>query len=102
MSDTENYTQKVIYWVHSQQYSQQHWETVAVEMLALENGDRGRAVVRLAQGLSAFHEHYRDAVVKSNNLLHEIITVAFEQVDWISVAHTFFADSEAEIRDESA
>ena len=101
MSDTEDYTQRVIYWVHSQQYSQQHWETVAAELLAQENGDQGRAIIRLAQGLSAFHEHYRDAVVKSNNLLHELITVAFEQVDWISVAQSFFTTPEAELIDES-
>lgn len=81
-------TERVIYWIHSQGYSQRHWATVATECLAQEHNDYEAAVRVLAEGLKSFHRQYRDAVVKPNNLLNELLSMALSEVDWTLVARS--------------
>lgn len=81
-----DYTEKVIYWIHHHEYSRQHWETVAKEMLAEDNGDRSISEPRLAQVIREFHMKFQDAVVKPGNVLYDFIDMAYIEVDWQAVA----------------
>ena len=71
-------------------YSKQHWDTVAQEYLVQEEGDLEKAVARLALSISGFHDQFRNAVVKPDNVLHEFVGLAFDCVDWVCVARSRF------------
>lgn len=86
------YTQIVIQWLREHEYSRQHWETVANEMRDKAKGDREKAIILLAEALEDFHHKYRDAVVKENNLLHTFISLGYHEVNWKSVASTWYPD----------
>ena len=83
-----SYTERVIYWIDAHHYSQQHWQTVAAEYLAQEEGQVDLAILRLAEALKSFHHQFQDAVVKPGNVLYEFIDLALDKVDWIAVAQS--------------
>lgn len=85
------YTERVIYWIDAHEYSKQHWQTVAAEFLAQEDGQLENAILRLAEGLKSFHHQFQDAVVKPGNVLYEFIDLALDKVDWLAVAKSRYS-----------
>ncbi|MSR88491.1 MAG: hypothetical protein EXS67_02415 [Candidatus Margulisbacteria bacterium] len=79
-------TQRIIYWLNHQDYSQQHWATVAAECLEKSCQNTEQATVLLSESLHQFHEKFRDAVVKPGNALHDFISMGLDEVDWEEVA----------------
>lgn len=92
----EQITARVVYWVEHHGYSRQHWETVAQEKLEEVAGDMNKAKILLARDMESFHYMYRDGVVKQDNVLHDILTMAFESVDWLDIANRFYPLKEAD------
>jgi len=86
------YTERVIFWIETHAYSKEHWETVAQEALAMYGGNVEQATIGLGESISQFHEKFRDAVVKPDNVLHDFVGMGFEQVDWKAVAEFVFAN----------
>jgi hypothetical protein len=80
------YTDKIIDWLDKERYSRDHWTVVSTEMMEKAGGDESEAIKLLAESLRSFHMKYRDAVVKQDNVLHDLLTDCLELVDWVSVA----------------
>lgn len=79
------YTEKIIFWIDHHQYSRQHWDTVANEVLA-EAGSMEDAIPRLGFAIRSFHIKFQDGVVKVGNVLYDLIDLAYMNVDWDAVA----------------
>jgi len=83
-----DYTSIVIRWLDYQEYSRMHWSDVAKDILLSCDANMDIAVVELARALRNFHHTYRDAVIKPDNLLCELVDTCFNQVDWEAVARS--------------
>ena len=90
------YTEKVIYWIRYHAYSKSHWQTVAQEVLGEVSGDMTEALPRLSFAIRAFHLKYQDAVIKAGNVLHDLVSIGYIEVDWDKVAQSVFDDMAAE------
>ena len=84
----EQITNMVIKWLDKHDYSKDHWKQVAKEMLEKNHNDKELAVLDLAKALESFHQMYKSKVVRSDNLLDEILTTCFDMVDWKQVAES--------------
>ena len=84
------FTQKVIDRIQSDKYSHEHWNHVAKELID-KHTDKVIAHRELTQGIEQFHLKYKDAVVKSDNLLHDLIETCFTYVQWSRVASIFIS-----------
>ncbi len=79
-------TRRVIYWLDHHHYSAKHWQEIADDCLEKNKGNLSQAIHDLAESLKGFHCQFRDAVVKSDNVLYEFISLAFTEVNWFAVA----------------
>ncbi len=84
------YTETIIHWINSQDYSKNHWNTIANEIREKEP-DRQKAIQQLAKAIESFHHTYKDAVVKEGNVLHDLLNQCFERVNWITVSETYYS-----------
>ena len=89
------YTEKVIYWLDYHEYSRMHWLDMAKEVLAEVDYHLDEAIPKLAHVLHQFHITYQNAVVKRDNLLYDLIDMAYDQVDREAVAKTRYRFLEA-------
>jgi hypothetical protein len=80
------YTEKIIYWIEYHDYSRNHWETIAKEILEEKNNNLDEAIIQLSFSIRSFHLKFQDAVVKPGNVLYDLIDNAYINVDWDQVA----------------
>jgi len=78
----------VIDWLEKHDYSLQHWDVVAKELLEHHQNSVALATSALAENLKTFHQKYQDAVVKPDNLLYDLLSLNFKQVNWVEVAES--------------
>ena len=83
---TEFVTQMVIDWLDKHAYSRNHWDLVASEIMEKAEQDSEQAELYLAEALRKFHNLYQTEVVKSNNLLNDLLSCCFALVNWDAVA----------------
>ncbi|MBT6120346.1 hypothetical protein HOH45_02650 [bacterium] len=81
-------TTMVIYWLNKNEYSKNHWNVVANEMMEKAENDKEMAEQFLAEALIAFHKIYKETVIQPDNLLFAMISDCFDLVDWLEVARS--------------
>jgi hypothetical protein len=79
-------TQMIIGWIEKQPVSKKHWTHLASVLMKQEKMDKAKVIVQMAEALERFHQQYKLAVVRPDNLLEDIIDTAFQEVDWHAVA----------------
>ena len=94
---TDTITGLVLDWLLKENYSKQHWDTVASEMREKANGDDGKEVELMATALRQFHNLYINKVVRDNNVLHDLLSRCFEKVDWDRLARHFLGSQAAAV-----
>ncbi len=83
-------TEKVIFWLDAQKYSVEHWIVVATDCHEKAGDDSDKAHELMKEALIGFHGKFRDAVVKPGNVLHDILCLSLDLVDWDVVAQSRF------------
>ncbi|MBT5953756.1 hypothetical protein HOG98_03445 [bacterium] len=81
-------TAMVIYWLNKNEYSKNHWNVVANEMMEKSKNDKEKAEQFLAEALISFHKIYKETVIQPDNLLFAMISDCFDLVDWLEVARS--------------
>ena len=71
--------------------SKNHWAEVAQEMLIKNCHQTDLAITELAIALESFHHQYKSAVVKSNNLLDDLLIKCLSMVDWKKVSKSRYS-----------
>lgn len=91
--DIQNFfTEKVVHWLVKHDYSKNHWRTVHGEITTtFPNASDAEIKVKFAASLEDFHVKYRNAVVKEDNLFHDMITACYSQIDWKRVSGEFIS-----------
>ena len=67
--DSNAITTLVLDWLNKEQYSRQHWETVAQESLKKTNNNVEESVTLMAKSLKDFHYLYANNLINKNNVL---------------------------------